>query len=84
MASSALSTFEGSSSRVYSLIELCDSPELFISELGPQDVARVVNFLPEDSAKDGTCLKGIFVGLALEVAMAVSIYGGWRLIHLLR
>jgi hypothetical protein len=35
-------------------------------------------------AEDGNCLKGALVGLCLEGAMAISLYGIWQAWHLMR
>jgi hypothetical protein len=40
--------------------------------------------LPESGVEDGSCLKGFFVAIGLEAAMALSIYGLWQVWHILR
>jgi hypothetical protein len=40
--------------------------------------------VPESSAENGSYVKGFFVAIALETAMALGGYGIWRVWHLLR
>ena len=41
-------------------------------------------YLSEADSAGGSCMKGFFVGLILEVVCAMSAYGVWRVWHLPR
>ncbi len=38
----------------------------------------------ESCAEDGSCVKGFFVAIGLETAMALGLYGIWQAWHILR
>jgi hypothetical protein len=40
--------------------------------------------VPEECEEDGSCVKGFLVGIGLEGAAALGIYGIWQLCHLVR
>jgi hypothetical protein len=45
---------------------------------------RVPDDLPAPCTEDGNCLVGLSVALALEAAMAFSLYGIWQVWQLIR
>ena len=84
MASRTISSVNVESPELIPLRDLYIDPELVFSRAEKIDLATAVGALTEDGVEGGRCLKGIFVGMALEAATAVSLYGAWRLWHLLR
>lgn len=46
--------------------------------------AREMDLLREAEAEDGNCLMGAVVGLCLEGAMALCLFGIWQFWHLMR
>jgi hypothetical protein len=66
------------------LRDLYSDPELVFSRAEKIDLATAAGALTEESVEGGKCLRGIFVGIAIEAAAAFSLYGAWRLWHLLR
>lgn len=84
VASPTISAVNVESSDFIPLRVLCSHPELGFSLAEHIDLATPAGALSEESVEGGRCLRGIFVGVALEAAMAFSLYGVWRLWHLHR
>lgn len=84
MASPTISSVNVESSEFILLRDLCSHPELSFSLAENIDLATAAGALTAESVEGGRCLRGIFVGIALEAATAFSIYGAWRLWHLFR
>lgn len=40
--------------------------------------------VPETCEEEGNCVKGLLVGIGLEGAAALGVYGIWQLCHLVR
>ncbi len=84
VASPTISSVNVESSDFIPLRDLYSHPELGFSLAENIDLATAAGALTEESVEGGRCLRGIFVGIALEAAMAFSLYGVWRLWHLVR
>jgi hypothetical protein len=46
--------------------------------------AKETDGLSESNAEDGDCLKGFFVAIGIEAAMAFCLYGVWQAWHIFR
>jgi hypothetical protein len=45
---------------------------------------EIRKIVPETYEVEGSCIKGLLVGIGLEGAAALGVYGLWQLWHLIR
>ena len=84
MASPTIRSVNVESQDFIPLRDMYSNSELVFSRAEKIDLATAAGALTEDSVEGGRCLRGILVGIALEAATVFSLYGAWRLWHLLR
>ena len=84
MASPTISSVNVESPEFIPLRDLYSNSELVFSRAEKIDLATAAGAPTEERGEGGTCLRGMLVGMALEAATAFSLYGAWRLWHLLR
>ncbi len=84
MASPALIEFDVQTPRAFLLTDLLAEQETALRADRRSAVARHADRLSGAEVESGSCMKGFFVAIALEAALTLSLYGAWRLLHILR
>lgn len=83
MASQALNQFEIEPPQPFMLRDILPGPGWAPYTASARPLARGASRAPDANADEGSCLKGVLVGIGLEGAVALGIWGLWQVWHLL-
>lgn len=83
MAGQALHEFNVKSSQPFMLRDVVPDPAWALYRAPVRAFPWEREFRYEEDLEDGSCLKGALVGLCLEGAVALAVYGTWQLWHVL-
>lgn len=83
MATQVLDKIEVDSSQVFRLGDIL--PRLWSPyRTATSESVKDTEYGPEQSAEDGSCIKGAFVAISMEAGAALAIYGIWQVLHFFR
>ena len=84
VASQALKDFETESPQPFLLRDVLPGPAWAPYRAAARALPRVVDDAVGASEHEGSAVRGLLVGLGLEGAAAMGIFGLWQLWHLIR
>lgn len=84
MASQAINEFHRESPQPFMLRDVLPGPGWAPYRAAARPLPHKRELVPEECEEDGSCVRGFLVGIGLEGAAALGIYGIWQLCHLVR
>jgi len=84
VASHALKEFHRDTPQPFLLRDVLPGPGWAPYRAAARPLPEIRKIVPETYEVEGSCIKGLLVGIGLEGAAALGVYGLWQLWHLIR
>jgi len=84
VASQAIKEFHRDTLHPFLLRDVLPGPGWAPYRAAARPLPRAMDVVPEANEEGGSCMKGLMVGMGLESAAALGVYGLWQLWHLIR